>query len=361
MFGKIALNKKLSGLQEADRQVGKPSVVQEVHMTNLTQETKAAFPPLIPAAVNREYKSTVFSLLYRNRRRLLSLYNAMNNSHYTNSDELIIVTLENAIYMAMKNDNAFVLDHRLNLYEHQSTPNPNLPLSNLFYVSREYEKMVARESLYASKKIKIPAPHFVVFYNGTVAQPERQVLKLSDLYEVSEDNPKLELEVEFLNINSGFNQQLKEDCKSLKEYMLFVDRVCDYADREGVSLSEAVERAVTECIREGILADFLEANRREVVAMSIFEYDAEYEMRKYRQAEREVALEEGHREGMEQGMKQGIEQGREQGKLTGLEVLITLLKKYLPDFEAVYKEVTSSEPYKNCTREQIREYYIKSH
>ncbi|MBQ9990742.1 MAG: hypothetical protein IJP31_07360, partial [Lachnospiraceae bacterium] len=103
------------------------------------------------AAANREHKSTVFAMLYEDRERLLSLYNALNHSHYEDPDELVIVTLKNAIYMAMKNGVAFVLDHRLNLYEHQSTPNANMPLRDLFYVSREYEKMVGGRSLYADK------------------------------------------------------------------------------------------------------------------------------------------------------------------------------------------------------------------
>ena len=314
--------------------------------------------------VNREYKSTVFSMLYEDPKELLNLYNAVNLSHYTNPDELEIVTLKNAIYLAMKNDNAFVIDHRLNLYEHQSTPNPNIPLRDLFYVSREYEKMVAKESLYSTKKVKLPTPHFVVFYNGMAGQPERQILKLSDLYEIREEHPKLELEVAFLNINSGFNQQLKENCKSLKEYMLFVDKVREYTGCGDIELEEAIEKAVAECIKEGILTDFLEANRREVVAMSIFEYDAEEEMRKYRKAERELAWEEAWEEasekGREEGHKKGREEGREKGLEEGLEALISTLKKYLPDFESLYEEVIANEPYKNYTKEQVREYYSNS-
>ena len=86
---------------------------------------------------NREYKSTVFSKLFKDKKKLLTLYNALNNSQYTNEDELEIVTLENAIYMSMKNDLAFILDCKLTLYEHQSTPNPNMPLRDLLYVSFE--------------------------------------------------------------------------------------------------------------------------------------------------------------------------------------------------------------------------------
>ena len=127
---------------------------------------------------NREYKSNVFAMLFQDKEHLLELYNALNHSHYTMEDELEIVTLKNAIYMSMKNDLAFVLDCRLMLYEHQSTPNPNMPIRDLFYVSKEYEKMVVTKILYSRTKVSIPTPHFIVFYNGMEQQPEREVLKL---------------------------------------------------------------------------------------------------------------------------------------------------------------------------------------
>ena len=131
--------------------------------------------------VNRQYKSNVFALLFKNKKELLSLYNALNHTHYTEEEDLEVVTLENAIYMSMKNDLAFLLDSRLSLYEHQSTPNPNMPLRDLFYVSKEYERIIEKKSLYSRRRIQIPAPHFVVFYNGIEPQPERQLLKLSDI------------------------------------------------------------------------------------------------------------------------------------------------------------------------------------
>ena len=114
---------------------------------------------------NREYKSTVFSMLFKEKKLLLGLYNALNGSNYTDEEELELVTLENAIYMSMKNDLAFILDCKLTLYEHQSTPNPNMPLRDLFYVAKQYEKLVSTKTLYSTRSVIIPAPHFVVFYN----------------------------------------------------------------------------------------------------------------------------------------------------------------------------------------------------
>lgn len=242
--------------------------------------------------VNARQKDTVFRILFKDKKNLLQLYNALNDSEYTDAEKLEIVTLESAIYMSMKNDVAFVLDHRLYLYEHQSTYNPNMPLRDLFYVSNEFQKLIGdKKSLYASKAVRIPVPRFVVFYNGTPKRPEREWLKLSDLYEVSEENPMLELQVLMLNLNEGNNKELKEKCRCLEEYMLYVGRIRYYAAHCD-TLQEAVERAISDCIEEGILEDFLRTHKAEAMTVSIFEYDEEKELRLYREAEREVGIEQ---------------------------------------------------------------------
>ena len=285
---------------------------------------------------NRECKSTIFSMLFKDKEKLLSLYNALNNSHYTDVNELEIVTLENAIYMTMKNDLAFILDCKLSLYEHQSTPNPNMPLRDLFYVSKEYEKLINKSTLYSRRKHTIPAPRFVVFYNGMVPQPEKKILKLSDLYQIPEKEPMLELQVLVLNINDGNNEALKESCRILKEYMQYVNRVRENIYQKKLSLDEAVEITVTECIKEGILEEFLRENQAEVVAMSIFEFDEEKEWKLIREDEYQYGLEQG------------------------LEALINSLKMLCADIETVYNAVIQHEIYKDVTMEQVRElYYAK--
>ena len=125
---------------------------------------------------NRKYKDTVFRMLFSDRKNLLSLYNAISGAHYDNPEMLEIVTLENAIYMGMKNDLAFIIGTDLFLYEHQSTYSPNMPLRDLFYISSEYQKLVDKKSLYSSVLQKIPAPQFIVFYNGT-EKKERSLAK----------------------------------------------------------------------------------------------------------------------------------------------------------------------------------------
>ena len=240
---------------------------------------------------NRKYKDTEFRILFSDKEHLLSLYNAVSGKTYTDPEQLQIVTPENAVYMGMKNDLAFIIDTNLFLYEHQSTYSANMPLRDLFYIASEYQKLVDKKSLYSSKLQKIPAPKFLVFYNGTEEMEDSRTEYLSAAFENLTGEPDLELKVLTLNINIGHNQELLEQCRALKEYAQYVDRVRKYVGK--MNLDEAVHRAVEECIREGILEDFLRVNRSEVEKVSIFEYDKEEEERKLREAEREVGREDG--------------------------------------------------------------------
>lgn len=240
---------------------------------------------------NRKYKDTVFRKLFSDRKNLMSLYNAINGTAYMDASQLEIVTLDNAIYMGMKNDLAFIINTNLFLYEHQSTYNPNMPLRDLFYISGEYQKLVDLKSLYTSTRLRIPTPNFIVFYNGTEKNEDRWVEYLSESYENMSGEPNLELKVIILNINVGHNKKLMEECQTLREYAQYVAKVRRYS--EEMELNTAVECAVSESIQEGILKEFLQKNRAEVIAMSIFEYNEEEEKRKLRKAEYEAGMAEG--------------------------------------------------------------------
>ena len=207
----------------------------------------------------------------------------------------------------MKNDLAFILDFYLNMYEHQSSFNPNMPLRFFQYLAREYEKLMKGQSLYSSRLVKIPTPRFVVFYNGKEEQPAEQTLKLSDAFQQYTDEPELELKVRVININCGNNKNLLDQCKALKEYMEYVDRV--RLHQRSMELTDAVERAVDECIKEGILSDFLIQNRSEAIKMSIFECDEEEIIRGIREDE--------------------FEQGEEKGRIAGrIDSILDLLNEY---------------------------------
>ena len=230
---------------------------------------------------------------FSDKKELLQLYNAVSGRNYTDTELLTITTLENAIYMSMRNDISFIIAHRLSLYEHQSTYNPNMPLRFLLYLADVYSGLITKRNLYSKTLIPLPEPRFLVFYNGTEDQPDSEILRLSDAYIEKSADMDLDLRVQMLNINIGHNEELLKACKTLRDYSEYVRRVRMYAkDRK---TDEAVEQAITECIREGILAEFLEKNRAEAKKVSIYEYDAEEHMR----MEREESFEEGYRDGQE--------------------------------------------------------------
>jgi len=259
---------------------------------------------------NRKYKDTVFRMVFKEKKDLLSLFNAINGTNYDNSEELEVNTLENAVYMSMKNDVSCVLDLRMNLFEHQSTVNPNMPLRDLMYVAKLYEKMISKRDIYSKKRIQLPTPKFVVFYNGEEKQPERKVLRLSESFAKDTGEINLEVVVLQLNINPGYNKELIEKCKTLFEYIQFTERVRKY--KKHMPFEEAIERAVVECIQEGILEEFLRENRSEVIAVSIFEYNEELH--------KKSLIEEGIERGIERGLSQGEEKER-----------IRIIKKMLED------------------------------
>lgn len=278
---------------------------------------------------NRTYKATIFAMLFEDKEHLLELYNAVSGKHYTNPEMLEINTLENAIYMAMRNDISFLIDARLSLYEHQSTYSPNLPLRFLLYISALYSSMTKDANLYGTKAIELPPPRFVIFYNGKEEQPDRQILKLSDLYTINEEC-SLELEAVMLNVNSGHNKELMEMSHTLWEYAEYTARVREYT--ETMELEEAVERAIEECIQEGILKEFLEKNRAEAKNMSIFEYDQERHIKQ----EREEAWEEGRKAGKRDMLWKPAEKKLKKGKT------ITEIAEELEESEETIKEILDS-------------------
>lgn len=255
--------------------------------------------------VNRNYKDTVFRMLFQDAGNALALYNSLNGTNYADAGMLTFNTLENAIYMNMKNDVSFLIASRMNLYEHQSTWNPNMPLRNLLYAADMLQEFLQEQSLYSSKLQHIPVPTFIVFYNGTEEMEERVELRLSDAYEFPVQDPALELKVQVININPGKNEELKKQCPILQEYMSYVEKVRGHA--QNMELKAAVELAINECIQDGILKEFLQKQKREVIMVSIYEYDEERELRLIRKDERELGIEKGLAQGLAEGIERGMQ------------------------------------------------------
>ena len=224
---------------------------------------------------NRNHKDRVFNLIFgreENKSWTLSLYNAVNNSDFTNYDDIQIETIENYLYMSMKNDVAFVIGDYINLYEHQSTYNPNMPLREMIYLSRLYEKIIKKNkmNIYSEKQLILPAPRFIVFYNGK-QEIEDKVLRLSDAFPANvRDKSDIQISVKMLNINYGHNKELMDKCDALKQYSLFISLIRKYSESFGID--EAINKSIDD-MPDGRLKSYFEWHRAEVLQMLFTEYD----------------------------------------------------------------------------------------
>jgi hypothetical protein len=239
---------------------------------------------------NRLYKDRVFKFIFgnpENKELTLSLYNAVNGSNYRNPDDIQFNTIEDAVYMSMKNDVSFIILDEMNLWEHQSSFNPNMPMRFLTYGTQLYEKYTATSGYYKfSRKLqRLPKPHCICFYNGTEEQPEQQVLKLSDAFGGEGD---IEVKVKMLNVNYGKNRALLETCQPLREYAWLVDRVREH-QRVLQNLEAAVDASIDEMPDSFVIRTLIEAHRAGVKKMFLTEYDEE----KMKEQERKEAFADG--------------------------------------------------------------------
>ena len=279
---------------------------------------------------NRQYKDRLWRMIFNNKEDLLQLYNAINRTDYQNPDDLEVNTLEDVLYLSMKNDVSFLVGGTMNLYEHQSTFNPNMPLRGVFYFSRVYEGYVADNNLmiYHEKRVRLPKPKYIVFYNGTKKQPDSMELKLSDCFEnTNNDAPCLECTATMLNINYGHNQELMKHCRRLEEYSIFVQCVREYIQSEP-SVENALEKAIDTCIHQDVLADFLKKHRAEVTNMILTTYDKDL----YEKTLKEDAREEGREEGLMEG------RAETRAELNQLTICLLNAKRY-NDLEHAAKDI----------------------
>lgn len=255
--------------------------------------------------LNRKYKDRLFRFIFSDKGNLLQLYNAINDSHYNNPDDLVITTIDDVVYMGMKNNLSFIIDDIMSLYEHQSTYSPNLPLRGLFYFSAMYRNYIEpmKQKLYTDSPLRIPFPVYLVFYNGSMEEPERKEILLSDLFIQNGKGlqPALECTALLLNINVGHNQELMEKCRILKEYAQFIHTIRSKIS-VGLPFQEAVETAVEDCISQNILSEILRKNKAEVIDMILTEYDEN----EFREFLKEDSWKKGHEAGVQDGIKTGI-------------------------------------------------------
>ena len=263
------------------------------------------------ANANREYKDSVFSMYMSEPKRLIEVYNAIQETDYSLDTPIEITTLDGVLFMNRVNDISFMLDRKFIVFmEHQSSINENMPVRMLLYLGRVYEKILEKENLYRKKRIPLPAPEFIVLYIGKETYPDEQVLKLSDAFVFSpKGENSAEVTVRVLNIQYKEGKKLLEKSKSLHDYSFFIARVQKYLD-EGFELKKAIHRAALECEKRGIMQPFLKDHISEVENMLYTEWKLE------------DALKMEREDGIERGMERGMEKERQK--------IIQSLSKFMP-------------------------------
>ena len=253
---------------------------------------------------NKEYKSDVFSMLLQDKKRAMEIYNAINGTDYDDPELVEMTTLDDKSFsLTVRNDASFILDANLSLYEHQSTYCPNMPLRDLLYFASIIQKRIKdqKRDIYGGRILKIPVPHFVVFYNGKEDAPDQYDLRLSDAFEKETEDPEIELVCHVYNINSGKNTPLLSKCQTLREYMYFVDMVRKNNEISG-NLEDAIEKAIHQCMEENVLRDFLAQHREEVMHVMTLDYTFERRL----EMQRAEAIEDGERIGKEIGKEEKL-------------------------------------------------------
>ena len=259
--------------------------------------------------INREYKDRLFVFIFgrnENRKWTLNLYNAVNGSSYTDADAIEINTIEDSVYMGMRNDVSFLFHSEFNLYEQQSTYNPNMPLRKLMYLGKLYDKYRIQNELdiYGSKLIEIPVPRLITFYNGKDDVDDR-ILRLSDAFPKDAD-PSLfdvDVRVKMINVNLGHNKQLLDACKPLFEYSWLIDEI--RKNLKELGKEDAVDKAILDMPRDYELYSFLLAHRAEVKDMFITEYDEAEHMRLLKRDAKEEGREDERIRNLAEMIKNG--------------------------------------------------------
>ena len=260
--------------------------------------------------VNDKNKDRLFRFLFGNeeyKEYALSLYNAVNDTDYQDINDITFYTIDDVIYIKRKNDVAVLLDSKLSLWEHQSTFNPNMPIRGLMYFGQMYDKYISleEENIFGRKLIKIPTPKYCVFYNGNEDLPSVMKLRLSDAFAESDDSGEFEWTATMYNLNSGKNDILLDKCRTLSDYMVFVNKVKENR-RNGLDKTVAVDKAVTDCIAGNILRNVLLKHRSEVASMVLTEFNEEV----YKKGIYSEGFSDGKAEGKAAGVFSLVQKGR---------------------------------------------------
>ncbi len=309
--------------------------------------------------VNREYKDRLFNFIFgspENRKWTLSLYNAINGSNYTDENAIEINTIKEVLYLGMHNDTSFLMSDTVNVYEHQSTYNPNMPLRQLQYLGSLYEGYIAKNKLnkFGDELLELPVPKLVVFYNGLTEKADERILYLSDSFKgENRDEADVEVRVKMLNINYGHNKELLEACRPLFEYSWLIDKIRQYL--KTMERENAVNCAIDEVPEDFVLKPFLKEKKAEVFSMLLTEYNEEEVMELFRADGERKGRKEGRKEGADKHLIDLICKKLRKGKdintiadeleeeVDSITPIVETAKKFAPDYDidAIYEELHS--------------------
>ena len=295
--------------------------------------------------VERNYKDTVFVTVFKEKKCLIELYNAIFDTNYDENTPLDIVTLKDVLFRTLKNDVAFTLgDCFVVLIEHQSTLNDNLPLRDLLYVSTLFKRMIDSKRLYRKKALMIPRPQFIVLYNGPTDMPEYQELRLSDAYlgELREgEEDALQLVVKVYNINSRKNAEILKKCETLRQYSRFVDIMRSYQKVDRLT-NETMVEIMKRCQKDGILTDFFREYGTELIEMLFKELTREEDLEISRLDGYDAGLKEGEKSGFSKGVKDGFSKGEKSGFSKGEQKAALEIAKKLKKLGMSFDEITDA-------------------
>ena len=222
-----------------------------------------------------------------------------------------------------------------------------MPLRSLMYIGRIYEQLVPVRDRYKKGQVILPKPEFYTFYNGIEPMEKERVLKLSDAFKVQNGTAPLELEVKVININPAAEHELLEKCQVMKEYGIFIDTIRKYQEK---GVENSYELAIKECIKKGILADYLNKKGSEVINMLQAEYDYELDI----EVQREEAYEDGLRAGERSGEKKGIQKGMQEKEIAlvvkkvrrgkNLQTIADELEEPVDEVKKIYEAVMKAAP-----------------
>ena len=268
----------------------------------------------------RTFRATLFADYFADKERLIEAYNAITGANYPKTAKVEFNTLSNVLINSLQNDISFTIEGRyVVLIEHQSTVNENMPLRLLLYMAHIYESIVPHERLYRKKAFPIPTPQFIVIYNGTVPYPEQKTLRLSDAFIARDGGFALDLSVTVYNIAKGQNAEILKKSKALADYATFISIVNEYR-KDGLSLDEAVKKAIHKCAEDGIMETYLDLRGSEVRNMLLTEWNMDDALKYAKVEGKEEGLAEGEAKGLAEGKAEERRASATRMKANGIEL-----------------------------------------